>query len=283
MNLTILALFVVAAFADMVTDAKAVQDDALDRKDAASSRSGKDCDDDSDCAGGIPNCINGRCTECKDTLPADYGGTCTDTCSDFARKGYCERFWSGNARVCKVNYTVTTGPIKNNCRLSCNHCVCNPECENGGTCQAGVCQCTSTYVGPSCGTFVENCANILNDASCDFWEKEGHCTNTYAEYMETNCKKSCGYCTGGGGSSSNTECDPYTEEACRDASTSLGLSLGGSGYAFAGNWPTKGCYAYSSTTFIGNAYYSTGGTMDQMKTVLVGSKYRPVGYDCSNA
>ena len=76
--------------------------------------------------------------------------------------------------------------------------------------------------------------------------------------------------------SSYTECDPYSEKACRDAADSLGLT-----FAAAGNYKwTKGCYTYSSGTYEGKVYYGTGGTMDQMKSLLSGSTYRPTGYDC---
>ena len=79
--------------------------------------------------------------------------------------------------------------------------------------------------------------------------------------------------------SSCSECDPYTDQTCRDVANSLeGITFAG-----AGNYTTKGCYAYSSGTYKGKVYYGTGGTPDQMKSSLSGNKYRPAGYDCNKS
>lgn len=59
--------------------------------------------------------------------------------------------------------------------------------------------------------------------------------------------------------------------------------LGGVGYYFAGDFETKGCYAYSSGTYVSHAYYGTDGTMDQMISPLSGDKYRPKGHDCKGS
>ena len=89
--------------------------------------------------------------------------------------------------------------------------------------------------------------------------------------------------------SSCSECDPYTEKACRDAANSLGLVIGGAGYTFAGDYATNGFYAYSSGPYNGRVYYGTGGKVAQMKALpgpynkVIGAKYRPVGYDCNNS
>ena len=48
-------------------------------------------------------------------------------------------------------------------------------------------------------------------------------------------------------------CVPYSEQACRDVANALGLSLGGVGYSFAGDYSVKGCYAYSSGKYAGKA------------------------------
>ena len=55
-------------------------------------------------------------------------------------------------------------------------------------------------------------------------------------------------------------CEPYSEQACRDAAKALGLKLGGGGYAFSGAYSLKGCYSYRSGTYAGIAFYGTGGT-----------------------
>ena len=78
--------------------------------------------------------------------------------------------------------------------------------------------------------------------------------------------------------SSCSDCDPYTEKACRDAANSLGLT-----WMHVTRDDIKGCYAFSSGYLTGNVYYSSGGTIDQMKTLPGVNKYRPVGYDCNNA
>ena len=76
-----------------------------------------------------------------------------------------------------------------------------------------------------------------------------------------------------------SECEPYTERACRDAANYNKLIIG-SGFAgkFYGNY---GCYAYSSGKYNGRVYYGTGGTLSQKKSLLGGNKYRPVGHDCN--
>ena len=62
----------------------------------------------------------------------------------------------------------------------------------------------------------------------------------------------------------------------------MGLRLGGDGYSFAGDYPTKGCFAFTdgSGNFGGSSFYGNGGTMDQMKEPLSDNRYRPYNYDC---
>ena len=76
-------------------------------------------------------------------------------------------------------------------------------------------------------------------------------------------------------------CDPYSQEACIKAGKLLGLIIGGKGYKFAGNYGTKGCYAYHSGIFGGRIYYGTGGNQKQMKSKAYYPKFRPTGYDCT--
>ena len=58
-------------------------------------------------------------------------------------------------------------------------------------------------------------------------------------------------------------CVPFSEDACRAAAISLGLSLGDGSDTFTGDYTVKGCYAYSSRTHANSAYYGTGGATAQ--------------------
>ena len=55
-----------------------------------------------------------------------------------------------------------------------------------------------------------------------------------------------------------------TETDCNAAARRQGLSIGGAGWAFSGDFATKGCYTYSAGEFAGHAFYGTGGTEDQL-------------------
>ena len=55
-----------------------------------------------------------------------------------------------------------------------------------------------------------------------------------------------------------------------------------SGYEFAGNYGTKGCYVYLSGDFEGLSFYGTGGTVEEMQQSLQNLKERPQGYDCNS-
>ena len=77
-------------------------------------------------------------------------------------------------------------------------------------------------------------------------------------------------------------CIPDSEKACLDAINSLGLEQGGRGYAFSGDYSTKGCYAYEAedTKYANMAFYGTGGSEDEMKTILAKPQYRPLIHNC---
>ena len=60
------------------------------------------------------------------------------------------------------------------------------------------------------------------------------------------------------------------------------MELGGNGYDFAGDYGTKGCYAYNDGKYSNKVYYGNGGTEEQMTTSLEDPKYRPDGHDCSS-
>ena len=58
------------------------------------------------------------------------------------------------------------------------------------------------------------------------------------------------------------------------------MQLGGNGYAFAGGYGNKGCYAYNSGGYLNMAFYGTGGTEDQMSAAVGAGIFRPTGHDC---
>ena len=66
-----------------------------------------------------------------------------------------------------------------------------------------------------------------------------------------------------------------TEDDCKKVAESFGLQLGGGGSDFAGNYKTKGLYAYNSGRYAGMAFFGRGGTEAQMKAAVTGKKYRP--------
>jgi len=66
-----------------------------------------------------------------------------------------------------------------------------------------------------------------------------------------------------------------TEDSCKKVAESLGLKIGGGGYAFAESYSTKGLYAYKSGKYSGMAFFGKGGTEAQMKQPLKHPKYRP--------
>ena len=74
-------------------------------------------------------------------------------------------------------------------------------------------------------------------------------------------------------------CIPYSQQACRDAALALGLSVPTKG--FSGSFKHKGCYAYSSGTNKGKAFYGTGGSRNEMQKQLPDDRYRPTNYDCA--
>ncbi|KAK3232874.1 hypothetical protein CYMTET_56798 [Cymbomonas tetramitiformis] len=85
----------------------------------------------------------------------------------------------------------------------------------------------------------------------------------------------------------SSPCVPYSEAACRNAATALGLSIGGGGQAFTGlsfghgGDYTSGCYAYHSGTYEGMAFFGTGGDEAERSAAISNeNKYRPAGHDC---
>jgi len=61
-----------------------------------------------------------------------------------------------------------------------------------------------------------------------------------------------------------------TEAGCNAQAQALGLRLGGDNYTFAGDYNTKGCYAYQSgSIWAGEAYWGTGGTLSDWESQTV--------------
>ena len=68
----------------------------------------------------------------------------------------------------------------------------------------------------------------------------------------------------------------YTVHGAAHKARTRGLRLGGRGYAFAGNYGTKGLYAYRWGPYAGMSFFGTGGSRAQMDAPLGwGNKYRP--------
>ena len=58
---------------------------------------------------------------------------------------------------------------------------------------------------------------------------------------------------------------PETAADCNTAVTSLGLQMGGgNGFPFEGDYAIKGCYMYLSGSYVGRAFFGTGGTSAEM-------------------
>lgn len=65
----------------------------------------------------------------------------------------------------------------------------------------------------------------------------------------------------------SNSCYPTTASECRVAAESIGLSVGGAGYPFAGAWPIAGCYYYACDHchFGSSAFFGTRGTEEEMR------------------
>ena len=81
---------------------------------------------------------------------------------------------------------------------------------------------------------------------------------------------------------SSQMCIASQVHAAKSLANTLGLQIGGNGYAFAGAYETKGLYAYKSGEFSGIAFFGTGGTEAQMVAPVRDNpdgKYRPSAGD----
>eukprot|EP01047_Picozoa_sp_COSAG01_P002039 COSAG01_NODE_51_length_31472_cov_106.607083_3_plen_4163_part_00 len=72
---------------------------------------------------------------------------------------------------------------------------------------------------------------------------------------------------------------PSTTTECAAAAQASGLSLGGAGHAFAGNYSDGGCYTYTSGQYMGQAYWSTGHITNAS---TASSLLRHTGSPCAN-
>jgi hypothetical protein len=75
-------------------------------------------------------------------------------------------------------------------------------------------------------------------------------------------------------------CEPYSQLACSAATLSMSFEMG-TNPNFAGDYETKGCYAYLDGVYKGLSFYGTGGTVEQMQKSVKNPKWRPQGYDCN--
>jgi len=88
-----------------------------------------------------------------------------------------------------------------------------------------------------------------------------------------------------------SECIPNSQDACKAAALASNppLALGGKGYAFAGDYGTRGCFAYSRGDYKGMTFFGTGegdawipqsAGSELAQSEKKDGKYRPKGYDC---
>jgi hypothetical protein len=73
----------------------------------------------------------------------------------------------------------------------------------------------------------------------------------------------------------------YSAEACRQAALAAGLQLGGNGYPFEDDFdPYFGCYTYSSSSYVGIAFYGNGDGDKVTTAGISNDKFRIPGHDC---
>ena len=76
-------------------------------------------------------------------------------------------------------------------------------------------------------------------------------------------------------------CIPYSQDACKAAAESDSKL----NWKSAGNYGTKGCYAYypNHPSYANNVYYSVASYGDMKKTLEGSSSiFRPHGHDCTS-
>jgi len=165
-----------------------------------------------------------------------------------------------------------------------------PQCYEERTCHMGVC---STPIAKASGAF---CDDGDSDTTLDRCDGSGGCIGVTPCGSHEDCPDSRPFCKSGSdgfycdicdechscsdgidgtcGSCGNgyptlgdscgdiaLECIPDTEAKCRSVAAAQGFSDGGQNYPFVGSWSNmpKGCYAYSSGTYSGLAFFNTAG------------------------
>merc|ERR1712110_406017 len=139
--------------------------------------------------------------------------------------------------------------------------------------------------GPA-GMTTEECADTCRSYSCRMFSTRGKKCRITSSPGYRRCGgsetvyQSFDFMTTGG-----TKCEPNGEIACYRAAKALGLKLGkaSAGYPFIGpDYGTKGCYAYTSGSWSGYAFFGAGGSASQNAASPGSGKYRPSVYNtCS--
>jgi len=239
---------------------------------------------------------------CTDTLPTDLAtyGCQQYTCEGLAASNNCGNSWGTCSKL-------ATGLISESCQCSCAPVVVAPVPAPAPVCVAyskEACEQVAANFGLSKGgagsAFVGNWAgsprgcyayktgqyaNMVFYNNCD----KGWFSDLVEWVFDDSCKKKMQEIPTDGnqyrpnGYDCSVGCHPYSLDACKAAAAAGGLSQGGGGSAFVGNYGDKGCYAYSSGGYAGMAFYSTGGNNAEMSK-LPGRHdnwYRPAGHDCN--
>jgi len=243
--------------------------------------------------------------DCVDTLPADLA--CSYTCEALAASDNCNVAWNTCAPSAS---TVSVGSY---CQNSCSTCpepvVVAPAPAPATTCvpySEEACKQVANSLGLSQGGAGYDMVGDYDTIGCYAYNSGsyanmvfyGKCTKgligsawnwlTGDSDAFESCKKQMQAIPTAGdqyrpnGYDCSVGCHPYSLDACKAAAAALGLSEGGAGSAFVGNWGDKGCYAYKGGKYNGMAFYSTGGdNADMSKSPgWLDNWYRPAGYDC---
>jgi len=127
----------------------------------------------------------------------------------------------------------------------------------------------------------------------------GTCSKLATGLISESCQCSCAPVVVAPAPAPAPACAEYSQEACEQVAAKFGLSKGGAGSNFVGNWvgSPRGCYAYKTGQYANMVFYNKcdkGWFSDLVEWVLDdsckkkmqeiptdGNQYRPNGYDCS--